>query len=490
MEVEVSKQTVDQMLVNSAAQPLVNPNVKVEKDAETPDFDSMVHQKRAAIEKGETESPNPTRAEAKEKAEGEAVRARTPATDEQYVIAAAMMFQAQPDMRYTAIQAEAAGAAMPEPRLAGEAARPVNAEAIAELPTGVEAAAESPNAKSGLREISAELSEMTAEYPKMRMELPKETAQLPEVLPEQPGEEIRLPELSVELSAQPLGESVPAEFAAETTGIVTQAEETPDMTDARPTAETPRHREVSPQARHEIPAAEARPKAPETERPAEQPSEQPAERTPRVAQAETPRAGKAVETPPVARSDERTETAEDDTGTKTAQTQQETLLFEQVEAPPVKVAEVPRPIPLEAENGIEQLGGELDSIVVNSVDANRIEVTLTPENLGKLTVEITRGEDGTLNVVLHATTEKAANLLEKGADGLRQALAANAGREAQIEVRGNEGSQQQFLNPDGRNGQERQQQQQQGRRQNEQRSAQDFLQQLRLGLVDVDENNE
>lgn len=168
-----------------------------------------------------------------------------------------------------------------------------------------------------------------------------------------------------------------------------------------------------------------------------------------------------------------------------AQPAQDTALFANVNAPVIKVAEVSHPIPLEAENGIEQLGREI-GLVVNSADANRVEVTLTPENLGKLTVEISRGTDGTLNVVVHTSNERAANLLEKGIDGLRQAMAAGAERGVQIQVRGSEESQQQFLNPDGQNEQNRGQQQQQNRRRDEQRNAQDFMQQLRLGLVDVE----
>ena len=191
-----------------------------------------------------------------------------------------------------------------------------------------------------------------------------------------------------------------------------------------------------------------------------------------------------IETPRITDADASEETT-DENNAETAQTMQEAPLFEHVEAPVVKVAEVSRPIPLEAEDGVEQLGNELD-LVVNSADANRVEVTLTPENLGKLTVEITRGSDGTLNVVLHTTTDRAANLLEKGMDGLRQMLATNSEREVQVQVRGSEETQQ-FLNPDGRNDQENRQQQQQNRRRDEQRNTQDFMQQLRLGLVDVDD---
>ncbi|MBR3562154.1 MAG: flagellar hook-length control protein FliK [Oscillospiraceae bacterium] len=206
--------------------------------------------------------------------------------------------------------------------------------------------------------------------------------------------------------------------------------------------------------------------------------------TARAAQPELHTARMQDGTPRIVEADAAEETSDEDNA-ETAQMAQDAPLFERVDAPVVKVAEAPRPIPLEAENGIERLGDELN-LVVNSADANRVELTLTPENLGKLTVEITRGSDGTVSVVLHTTTERAANLLDHGMDGLRQMLSANSQREVQVQVRGSEETQQQFLNPDGQNEQENRQQQQ-NRRREEQRSTEDFMQQLRLGLVDVDE---
>ena len=503
MEVEVNNSMMDQLLVNGAAQPPANPNVKPAKDAETPDFDSMVHQKRADSERGEPKAQDRMKAETKESTQDET--GQKPITDEQYAIAAAMMFQAQPDVRYTAIQTEAAEAV----RTATAPQQSLEAETTVELPEmGVDA-------KAPADAVTVELPEMPVST-NTAVELPQEPIRTTET-PIQPQNEpfqprtvqpeapqistesqepvIELTEAPTEAPELPVNAETPVERIAETAPeaaeIAVETVEPREAARTQPTAETPQHREAPAEARREAPAAEARPEAQEAERPAEHP-EQPIERAPRVTQPEAPRDEETAETPRIVRSEERTETTDDsDAEANAAQAQPETPVFEQVEAPPVKVAEVPRPIPLEAEDGVEQLGNEIGSIVVNSVDANRIEVTLTPGNLGRLTVEVTRSEDGTLNVVLHATTEKTANLLEKGADGLRQALAANAGREAQIEVRSSEGSQQQFLNPDGQNGQERQQQQQQqNRRQNDQRSAQEFLQQLRLGLVDVNEDKQ
>ena len=398
---EVKNPTVDQMLVNTVAQAPANPNAKAPKDADRPDFDSMVHQKRSESAKGETKEAKAVRTDAEEPAKAEAPQERESVTDEQYAIAAAMMFQAQPDARYTAIQTETAP----------ETVRTVDAEAAVELPE-TEAAAD----------IPAAVADETAEA-------------------------VEAPEIAVETAEAPVRAETPAE------------------------------------TRNEASVAQERPEAAER---TEEPEQKPAS----AVETDAPRAERTSETRRAAVREARPETEDDaDTDTDAGQTLREAPLFEHVEAPVIKVAEAAKPIPLEAENGVEQLGEELGGVIVNSADANRIEVTLTPDNLGKLTVEVARGADGTLNVVLHTATERTANLLERGLDGLRQALAASAGREAQIEVRGGGEAQQQFLNPDGQNGQNRQQQQQDGRR-HEQRNAQDFLQQLRLGLVDVDDSNE
>jgi flagellar hook-length control protein FliK len=168
-----------------------------------------------------------------------------------------------------------------------------------------------------------------------------------------------------------------------------------------------------------------------------------------------------------------------------AQTVQAAPLLRNAETPDVKVVEVSKPVPLEAEDGAEQLGKELDGVLVNSADANRVEITLTPENLGKLTVEITRNENGNLSIVLHTTSERTASLLEKNVQNLQNALATGNRSNVEVQIRpAEETERQQFLNPDGQNDQNRGQQHQQRRARQDRQSAEDFLQQLRLGLVD------
>ncbi len=399
---EVNNPMVDQLLVNAATQPTAAPSAKTPKDdGDGPDFDAMVQQKR-------TDGKSAPKDAKTAKADGapktkEAPSAEEPVADEQYAIAAAMMFQAQPDARYTVVVSADTETL---PQQDAPALDPVQAEAEIELP----------------------------EMP----EVQQETLAGPET-------EVRNAEVEA-----PRAEAVPVQ--REVKADAAQTAETDDAPKAS--------RAVEPPVQAAQQTAQTDEKAPEAER-----AQRGAERVQRTDAARP----------------EETELGE-------AATAQGAPLFERVDAPVVKVAEATRPIPLEAESGVEQLGEELSGVIVNSADVNRVEVTLTPERLGKLTIEISRGENGALSVVLHASSERAANLLERGADNLQNLLASNARNNVQVEVRPAEESQQQFLNPDGQNEQNRQQQQQHGGRRREQSNAQDFLQQLRLGLVDVEDD--
>lgn len=114
----------------------------------------------------------------------------------------------------------------------------------------------------------------------------------------------------------------------------------------------------------------------------------------------------------------------------------------------------------------------------------QIEIKLSPENLGALTIRLTQSADGTLQVLLRASTVKAANLLNQHTDGLNAALQGYGQNEVRVEVQRGEDSQQaqqqqqQQTDPNGHN---RQSQQQQRQPQEESHSG-DFLQKLRLGL--------
>ena len=400
---EVKKNTMmDQLLVNTAPQVSANQNGKAPKDADGLDFDSMVHQRRTADSKSENKGTKDAKQAKSDGAPEATETAEEPVAPEQYAIAAAMMFQAQPDMRYTVVS-DGDAEALPQEML--ETVQDEQAEAaVIELPETPEADPEN------LAGPETEVRSAVVNAPR------EETAPVQNETADAPKAETR---------------------------------------EARLDGQAPQETEQTPRTEHVR-----------------------AENAPR-----TNRAEGSVQRTARADTADAEETRTDGEGAQAAP------LFERVDAPVIKVAEASRPIPLEAENGVEQLGDELGGILVNSADANRVEITLTPENLGKLTIEISRSENGVLSIVLHTSTERAANLLERGVNSLQNMLAANAKNNVQVEVRPAEESQEQFLNPDDQNeqNQEQQQQRQNGRRQ-EQQSAQDFLQQLRLGLVDSEEN--
>lgn len=154
-------------------------------------------------------------------------------------------------------------------------------------------------------------------------------------------------------------------------------------------------------------------------------------------------------------------------------------LFKDVKAAPVKVGDN------------FQLDTEQPDMEANLAETIRyaaqqglrqIEIKLSPENLGSLTIKLTQSADGTLQVILRAGTAKAASLLGQHADGLSAALQGySQNSEVRVEVQRGEDSQQaqQQTDPDGHNRQSQQQQQQQ-----EENHSGDFLQKLRLGLFE------
>lgn len=160
----------------------------------------------------------------------------------------------------------------------------------------------------------------------------------------------------------------------------------------------------------------------------------------------------------------------------------EAPVFQDVREIPVKVGEAPaaaetREIPVE-----DQITPKLTEAL--RAGDTRVEIQLAPENLGKVTVEVTLHEDGALHVVLHAENSQTRGLLERSADNLMAMLGREARQEVQVEVpRQQESQQQNFY--DGRQGHEHQSRQQQQQRQ-ERQGGEDFLHQLRLGLVPGD----
>lgn len=160
-------------------------------------------------------------------------------------------------------------------------------------------------------------------------------------------------------------------------------------------------------------------------------------------------------------------------------------VFHDVEAAPVKVSDTAQVRETEETPDVDR---QLDSRLTQALlqGETRVELQLTPEHLGAVKVEITRTAEGTLHVSLSTQNGQTRTLLEKHASDLQNSLGARTQDQVRVEVNKQEESQRRDQNPyEGHNGQG--QQQEHHRRQRQAHSGEDFLQQLRLGLIPVEE---
>ena len=160
-------------------------------------------------------------------------------------------------------------------------------------------------------------------------------------------------------------------------------------------------------------------------------------------------------------------------------------VFRSNDAMPEKVGENYETLTPEAEDAPQKLAATLTQALERG--QSRVEIQLNPANLGKLTVEITRNVDGALSVVLITVNEKAAVILRQHSGALQTAMMSSAQAPVTVEVQQPQQAEDpnQFLNPDGHNDQNQQQQQKQERQ--HKGANEDFLQQLRLGLVGLNQ---
>ena len=160
-------------------------------------------------------------------------------------------------------------------------------------------------------------------------------------------------------------------------------------------------------------------------------------------------------------------------------------LFHDVEAAPVKVGEVYDMEQADKADVARQIDTGLAQALRNGESMVRIQ--LTPENLGSVTVEITRSAEGLIRVALTAHSGETRGLLERHAGELQGMIASRTQQEVEVNVQQNQESQQ-GQNPqnpyDGRNGHSQggQEERRQSRREHT-GDSRDFMQQLRLGLI-------
>lgn len=165
----------------------------------------------------------------------------------------------------------------------------------------------------------------------------------------------------------------------------------------------------------------------------------------------------------------------------------EQSVFRETQSTPVKVGERYETVDTQKPDMEAKLADTIRQAVQTGTE--RVEIRLTPANLGAVTIEMTKDASGALQVVLHAANSRAAGLLQQHLDGLHTALQSyGAGQEVHVEVQRNQDSQQQHFqqaDPDGRGQQQRQRQQEE--RQDNPSDGQDFIQKLRLGLFGTEE---
>ena len=114
-----------------------------------------------------------------------------------------------------------------------------------------------------------------------------------------------------------------------------------------------------------------------------------------------------------------------------------------------------------------------------------VRIQLTPENLGEVTVEISRSAEGVLRVALSASSADTRSLLERHAGELQGMLNGRTEQSVEVSVQRQQESQQdqnQQHSYDGHNG-SAQDGQDRRRQQREHTTPEDFMQQLRLGLI-------
>ena len=159
-----------------------------------------------------------------------------------------------------------------------------------------------------------------------------------------------------------------------------------------------------------------------------------------------------------------------------------------MKAAPIKVGEVYEAPEAEEANVARQVDAGIAQALAKG--ESMVRIRLNPENLGSVTVELTRSTEGIIRVALSAHSGETRNLLERHAGELQGLLSSRTQQSVEVNVQRQQESQQnQNHNYDGHNGHAQDGERRQ-RRQQEQSDSQDFIQQLRLGLIPADGETE
>lgn len=161
----------------------------------------------------------------------------------------------------------------------------------------------------------------------------------------------------------------------------------------------------------------------------------------------------------------------------------QTPLFGELEAAPVRVGDAP----VDMTAPTQEVEANLAQTIHKGVEegSEYLEIKLKPDHLGTVVAEFTRTPEGALHVVLHAESEQTAKLLGDHASALGLLLQDSSNGQVRIEVAQPQQHQEAWQQFNQNGGQ--QQSQQQPQRHAPEPETEAFLQQLRLGLVQMEE---
>lgn len=327
-------------------------------------------------------------------------------------------------------------------------------------------------------------------------EVPEDAAAVLAAMMLQPQQQAEAPQVQAVQEAAPAVEAVeaPVEAMPQQQDVAVQAApqeaaqtvqpQVQVQVQAQDTAVTPQAAEQA--APQQVTQQVQTPEQPQAEAPAEQAApETVVQATPQEGRAD----GQAAETDVTA-----ADAGQAQDGETAEEIPVEAPVFQQeMEAAPVKVAE---PV-LNPENPVHIEGEEAPQGIVDAMqqcmDGGKEEsigvIQIEPENLGPVTMRLTRDGDGVIHMVLEALNPKTAALLDKHAADIQNIAAENTHQEVRVEIKSEQNQPFPENWKDGQNqhGQQQEQQQRQGQQREERRpSMEDFMHRLRLGLVGSD----
>lgn len=162
----------------------------------------------------------------------------------------------------------------------------------------------------------------------------------------------------------------------------------------------------------------------------------------------------------------------------------ETPVFRDIQAVPIKVGEVPAAV----QNGeVQAVKAQLSEHITTAISngETKVDIQLEPEHLGRIQVEMTWAKDGALHITMYAESSHTQRMLERDITGLQALLSRSNQQEVSVDVGRQQESQRQDLY-DGNNSGNQHGQPKENPHNRQRRDGQDFLQQLRLGLIPVD----